>query len=171
MGSFAYNFKAAVDHLGCVHASVAICFVVIILRSTGGFKSLILPRKFTQVYLPGPRFNIKISSYQYRKSHCGDNTVVRSSYLHNGISYTGKMSSLYWVRALALRCFVTGAIAPVAIPMNLHIIVWYITTTNRMSIFTDMYSIWEIPEWSNSTTLSITHYSLGLKSSIISRLA
>ena len=27
---------------------------------------------------------------QYRKSHCGDKTVVRSSYLHNGISYTGK---------------------------------------------------------------------------------
>ena len=26
---------------------------------------------------PGPRFNIKMSSYQYRKSHCGDKTVVR----------------------------------------------------------------------------------------------
>ena len=49
---------------------------------------------------PGPRFNIKMSSYQYSKSHCGDKTVVRSSYLHNGISYTGKMSSLYWIRAL-----------------------------------------------------------------------
>ena len=45
---------------------------------------------------PGPWFNIKMSSYQYRKSHCGDKTVVRSSYLHNGISYTGKMTSLYW---------------------------------------------------------------------------
>ena len=44
----------------------------------------------------GPCFNIKMSSYQYRKSHCGDKTVVRSSYLHNGISYTGKMASLYW---------------------------------------------------------------------------
>ena len=41
-----------------------------------------------------------MSSYQYRKSHCGDKTVVRSSYLHNGISYTGKMSSLYWIGAL-----------------------------------------------------------------------
>ena len=51
---------------------------------------------------PGPRFNIKMTSYQYRKSHCGDKTVVRSSYLHNGISYTGKMTSLYWIRALAL---------------------------------------------------------------------
>ena len=49
----------------------------------------------------GPWFNIKMSSYQYRKSHCGDKTVVRSSYLYNGISYTSKMSSLYWIRALA----------------------------------------------------------------------
>ena len=49
---------------------------------------------------PGPWFNIKMSSYQYRKSHCGDKTVVRSSYLHNGISYTDKMSSLYWIGPL-----------------------------------------------------------------------
>ena len=47
-----------------------------------------------------PRFNIKMSSYQYRKSYCGDQMVVRSAYLHNGISYTGKMTSLYWIRAL-----------------------------------------------------------------------
>ena len=37
-----------------------------------------------------------MSSYQYRKYHCGDKTVARSSYLHNGISYTGKMAALYW---------------------------------------------------------------------------
>ena len=48
---------------------------------------------------PGPWFNIKMSSYRYRKSHCGDKTILRPSYLHNGISYTGKMSSLYWIRA------------------------------------------------------------------------
>ena len=47
---------------------------------------------------PEPRFNIKMASYQYRKSHCWDKTVIRSSYLHNGISYTGKMTSLYWIR-------------------------------------------------------------------------
>ena len=41
----------------------------------------------------GPWFNMKMSPCQYRKSHCGDKTVVRSSYLHNGISYTGKMIS------------------------------------------------------------------------------
>ena len=50
----------------------------------------------------GPRFNIKMSPYQYRESHCGDKTVVRSSYLHNGISYTGKTISSHWIRALVL---------------------------------------------------------------------
>ena len=54
--------------------------------------------------LAGPWFNIKMS-YQYRKSHCGDKTVARSSYLHNGISYTGKMTSLYWIRALTFKKF------------------------------------------------------------------
>ena len=61
---------------------------------------------------PVPRFNIKMPSYQYRKSHCGDKTVVRlSSYLHNGISYTGKILSLYWIGALAVDnpvSFITG---------------------------------------------------------------
>ena len=48
----------------------------------------------------GPRFNIKMTSYQYRKSHCGDKTILRPSYLHNGVSYTGKTTSLYWIGAL-----------------------------------------------------------------------
>ena len=51
--------------------------------------------------IPGARCNIKKTSYQYRKSHCGDKTILRPSYLHNGISYTGKMTSLYWIRAQA----------------------------------------------------------------------
>ena len=41
----------------------------------------------------GPRFNIKMLSCRYRKYPCGDKTVVRSPYLRNGISYTGKMTS------------------------------------------------------------------------------
>ena len=48
----------------------------------------------------GNRALIKMSSYQYRKSHCGNTKVVRSSYLHKGISYTGKMASLYWTNPL-----------------------------------------------------------------------
>ena len=45
----------------------------------------------------GGWINIKTSSYQHRKSHCGDKTILRPSYLHNGISYTGKTASLYWI--------------------------------------------------------------------------
>ena len=48
---------------------------------------------------PGGWFNKKRTSYQYRKSHCGDKTILRPSYLHYGISYTGKTTSLYWIRA------------------------------------------------------------------------
>ena len=59
------------------------------------------------LWKPRPYFNVKMSSYQYRKSHCGDRTVVRSSYLHNGISYTGKMTSLYWIKALGIN-YCTG---------------------------------------------------------------
>ena len=43
-----------------------------------------------------------MSSYQYRKSQCGDKTILRPSYLHNGISYTGKTTSLYWIGALCI---------------------------------------------------------------------
>ena len=32
--------------------------------------------------------------------HCGDKTVVRSSYLQNWISYTGKTTSLFWINPL-----------------------------------------------------------------------
>ena len=39
---------------------------------------------------------LKMLSYQYRKSHCADKTVVRSSYLYNGISYTFR--HLFFIR-------------------------------------------------------------------------
>ena len=48
----------------------------------------------------GGWINTKMSSYQYRKSHCGDKTILWPSYPHNGISYTDKMTSSYWIRAL-----------------------------------------------------------------------
>ena len=42
----------------------------------------------------------KYAILPYRKFHCGDETILRLSYLHNGIAYTGKMTFLYWIRAL-----------------------------------------------------------------------
>ena len=41
-----------------------------------------------------------MTPYHYRKSHCGDKTISRPSCLHNGISYTGKRTYLYWIGAL-----------------------------------------------------------------------
>ena len=77
-------------------------FSVITVVLSMGF--IPLPSNFTYLIrrfkvISGPRFNIKMSSYQYRKSHCGDKTVVRSSYLHNGNSDTGMATSVYWIRA------------------------------------------------------------------------
>ena len=76
---------------------------------------------------PGPWFNIKISSYQYRKSHCGDKTVVRSSYIHNGVSYTGKTTSLYWIRAqdTSGHFYLHGVtLIPAWISNYIHYVVW-----------------------------------------------
>ena len=42
-----------------------------------------------QISTAGPWFSIKMPSHQYKKSHCGDKMVMRSSYLHNGSSYIG----------------------------------------------------------------------------------
>ena len=42
-----------------------------------------------------------IHSYQYRKSHCWDKGLLRLSYFHNEISYTGKTAYLYWIKAQA----------------------------------------------------------------------
>ena len=53
----------------------------------------------SKIQKTGGWINIKMPSYQYRKSHCGDKTILRPSYLHNGISHTGKTTSLHWIRA------------------------------------------------------------------------
>ena len=81
--------RSAIEHLN--HKTSAILFMLQIV-------SLVVVRCI--VYHTGPRFNIKMTSYQYRKSHCGDKTILRPSYLRNGISYADKTTSLYWIGAL-----------------------------------------------------------------------
>ena len=61
---------------------------------------LVLVKSLQLIWRSGDWFNIKTASYQYRQSHCGDKTILRPSSLHNRISYTGKTTSLYWIRAL-----------------------------------------------------------------------
>ena len=60
--------------------------------------------------LYGGWINAEISSYQYRKSHCGDKTILRPSNLHNGISYTDKMRYLYWIRAMVVVHYVVSSV-------------------------------------------------------------
>ena len=57
------------------------------------------------LWYSGPWFTIKMLSYQYRNSHCGDKTTLRPSYLYNGISYPGKMTPLYWISPQVLHQF------------------------------------------------------------------
>ena len=45
---------------------------------------------FAYMSASGGWINIKMPSNQYRKSHSGDKTILRPSYLDNGISYTGR---------------------------------------------------------------------------------
>ena len=54
-------------------------------------------------------FNIKMSSYQYRKSRCGDKMILRPSYLHNGISYTGKTTSWIGTQYNAMDTYAVGS--------------------------------------------------------------
>ena len=46
------------------------------------------------------------STYQYRKSHCQDKIVIRSSHVHNGISYTSEMATLFWISPLEVSHYI-----------------------------------------------------------------
>ena len=63
-------------------------------------------------------FNIKMPSCQYRKSHCGDKTILQPSYLHNGISCTGEMTYQYWIRPLVSSKPVNGPVWRIIIHHN-----------------------------------------------------
>ena len=83
------------------------------------------------VVQPGLWFNINMSSYQYRKFYCGDKTIVRSSYLHNGISYTGKMTSLYWFSPLNVIRMYHSISSIISHPARNHPTTQYAVGINR----------------------------------------
>ena len=96
-----YQFGSSVAYRLKIETTTSLCVQeVTSLISSAWWVHMMTSWQRDTSSITGPWFNIEMSSYQYRKSHCGDKTVVRSSYLHNGISYTGKMSSLYWIEAL-----------------------------------------------------------------------
>ena len=86
-----------------------------------------------------------MTSYQNRKSHCGDKTILRPSYLHNGISYTGKMTSLYWIRAkMVMRLSYCYNWIPILLRQNLYIetrcraLIWY------KDCLTNIITLWQM---------------------------
>ena len=89
------TFEIVVFFHRCVNRKWIACGASLILNIgflscvNGVFRYGLHSNKTTAFYVsPGPRINIKMPSHQYRKSNCGVKTAVRSSYLHNGISYT-----------------------------------------------------------------------------------
>ena len=104
--------KSSISWTTLFYFDVIRCYVAVVKLATEYCRMMSCHRKIRCIlvflcsidqmstWTPGPWFSIKMSSYQYRKSHCGDKTVLRSSYLHNGICFIGKMSSLYWIGAL-----------------------------------------------------------------------
>ena len=110
---------------------------------------------------PGPWFNIKMSRYQYRKSHCGDKTIVRSSYLHNGNSYTGETASLYWINPLqasefsnrlsnAIQCSLSSETKKVVLKFHNFSGCLFYRVTFILSVIED-HVVWEMTYWSGST--------------------
>ena len=82
---FKYNGLSIVDY------TTAVCSVLLYMKYFSGLEK------------QGPD-SIWRCHHHYRKPHCGDKAVVRSSYLHNGISYTDKMTSLYQTNPLVDSC-------------------------------------------------------------------
>ena len=110
--------------------------------------STILSQHMTSITisLSAGRFKIKMPSYQYRKSHCGDKTVIRSSYLHNGISYTGKKASLYWISPqdlfLIRFCRWNLWTLKLQLTQNHKVILWTSVSLNFISLIDMNFSIY-----------------------------
>ena len=111
---------------------------------------------------PGPRFNIKMTSYWYRKSHCGDKTILRPSYLHNGISYTGKTTSLYWIGAQVIR---SHGIDPTCAIYSI-VLVRMVNTANPSPTFQGMMTMRSLSWTSTAKKSGSSYVTFGLKSPI-----
>ena len=97
-----YYIKTLFDSLCCGsdHCRKSRTFL-----QSGDFQSCIPPVRTRNSWATGTRLNINMSSYQYRKSHCGDKTILQPPYFHNGFSYTDKTTYLYWIGAQDANMF------------------------------------------------------------------
>ena len=92
--------------------------------------------------LSGTWFNIKMSTYQYRKSHCGDEMILQRSYVLNGISYTGKMTSLYWISPLVCGSHTCDHVLEFGIPMGSF---FCFVFTNLVSVWVQIFRLVDTP--------------------------
>ena len=95
-----YKFSCGIDNVRKCHPLDS-CFTIIgsvMIRKCHVFiyESMLLEKESIRWSIETPWFSIKVSSCQYRISLCGHKRVVKSSNLHNCISYTAKMASSYW---------------------------------------------------------------------------
>ena len=67
---------------------------------------------------------INVPSCQYRNFHYGDNTILGSSYLHNGNSYTGKTAHLYRIWAQIHDTDISMAYTVMHITSNIHTVLF-----------------------------------------------
>ena len=92
--SISYGHNTYLDLACCTSIYLNTWFIVAPLYQCHPLMSWRLQKSIHKE--PGCRFNMP--SYQHRNYHCGDKMILWSSYLHNGIAYTGETISLYWIR-------------------------------------------------------------------------
>ena len=85
---------------------------------------------FDSEYLKGQKNHV-----WYRKSHCGDKTILRPSYLYNGIFYT----SLYWIGALVVFWLDVFVVSLPLVPFTLKQVLENDTTRAAITWFENIY--------------------------------
>ena len=80
---------------------------------------------------------------KYRNSHCGDKMILQLSFLHNGITFIGRMISLYSIRPLAM--FIWYGYNLNCIPWNIqHLVITVLDTLQAVDPQSLFPHIWMI---------------------------
>ena len=94
-----FSLNSIIHSCGCCHLVLGLLHDLGFMDDTW-LSQQSISVKSVSIVDPEPWFSIKMPSYQYRKTLCGDKMIVSLSYLHNGISHTGKIASLYLIGPL-----------------------------------------------------------------------
>ena len=120
----------------------------------------------------GPWLNIMMSSYQYRTSHCGDQTVIRSSYillkchlyleswpwpfgLHFNISKSDINNSKFTLERTDLSDFYSGWVLCVS-NGDFFLQIFFNVMQTRVSSFKELYARSRCQRYSQVITLTVS---------------